>query len=291
MTGQQAAGGGMAGGGAEGASYDALRRAGLAEVRAAIRAGHYRGHTAGLAAGYLQCNVVILPAAHAEDFRRFCAQNPKPCPLVGQGEQGDPILRDLGEAIDIRTDVPSYNVYRDGSLAERRADIRSLWGDDLVAFAIGCSFTFERALIEAEIPLRHIEENRTVSMYRTTLETEGVGPFGGGQVVSMRPLRDEDVAKATRISRRYPQAHGAPVHVGNPRAIGIEALDSPDWGDPAEVLRGETPVFWACGVTPQNAVIRARLPFCITHTPGCMLITDIDEMAEIPVLTAGAAAG
>jgi uncharacterized protein YcsI (UPF0317 family) len=263
--------------------YHDLRRASADAVRDAIRNGAYRGHTAGLAAGRLQCNLVILPERHAVDFMRFCQRNPKPCPLVGVSETGDPMMHTLGCDIDIRTDIPGYNIYRGGVLAEQAADIREIWQGDMVAFALGCSFTFERALIQADIPLRHIERNQTVPMYRTTVQTERAGPFGGGLVVSMRPLRDEDVEKARRISRRYPLAHGAPVHVGCPGAIGIDDIGKPDWGDASEILRGETPVFWACGVTPQNAVTAAGLPLCITHTPGHMLITDIDELAEVPV--------
>jgi uncharacterized protein YcsI (UPF0317 family) len=196
------------------------------------------------------------------------------------------MMRTLGRDIDIRSDIPSYNVYRNGALANQATNISDIWQDDMVAFALGCSFTFERALVEADIPLRHIERNQTVPMFRTNVQTHQAGPFAGGLVVSMRPLRDADIEKAADISRRYPLAHGAPVHVGSPDAIGITDIDQPDWGDNVEILHGETPVFWACGVTPQNAVAAAGLPLCITHTPGRMLITDIDELAEVPVFHA-----
>ncbi|MEM7506569.1 MAG: putative hydro-lyase [Pseudomonadota bacterium] len=263
--------------------YHHLRDAPIAELRAAIRSGAYTGQTAGLAPGLLQANLAILPRDHAVDFLHFCQLNPKPCPLVGMSEPGDPSLPSLGAHLDLRTDVPAYHVYRDGALAGTASDLRELWRDDLVAFALGCSFTFERALIEDGIALDHIARNRVVPMYRTNIETRPAGPFGGSTVVSMRPIAASDVACATEISERYPHAHGGPLHVGAPGEIGIDTLDQPDWGDPTPVPAGAEPVFWACGVTPQAAVLRARLPFCITHKPGHMLVTDVDERADIPV--------
>ena len=261
-----------------------LAHASPAQARVAIRAGRYARHTAGLASGVLQCNLVILPAALALDFMRFCQRNPRPCPLVGVSDDGDPLLRTLGDDIDVRTDAPRYNVYRDGALAEQRTDIAELWRDDLVSFALGCSFTFERALIAAGVEMRHIERDLTVPMFRTTLQTVPAGPFGGGMVVSMRPIRADDLDRVRALSARFPLAHGAPVHAGDPAAIGIDALDRPDWGDPVPVLEGEVPVFWACGVTPQNAVLRARPRLAITHAPGHMLISDVPEDAESPIL-------
>lgn len=261
--------------------YASLRGESVTAVRGAIRGAAYRGHTAGLAFGRLQANLAILPAAYALDFMRFCQRNPKPCPLVGVTDTGDPMMRTLGD-IDIRTDLPAYNIYRDGALVESRTDISDLWRDDLVAFALGCSFTFERALTEAGIVLDHIERNLTVPMYRTTMQTREAGPFGSGMVVSMRMLPEDRVAEAVEISQRYPWAHGAPVHIDAPKDIGITDLSRPDWGDPPAVLDGRTPVFWACGVTPQNAVLNAKLPFCITHKPGHMLVTDVDELADTP---------
>lgn len=261
--------------------YSALRQATTPDVRAAIRAGAYQSHTSGLAFGKLQANLAILPADAALDFMRFCQRNPKPCPLVGVTETGDPMMRTLG-AIDIRTDVPAYNIYRDGKLTESISDISDLWRDDLVAFALGCSFTFERALTEAGIEVDHITHNLTVPMYRTTIETRSAGPFGRGMVVSMRLLPKDRVEDAVEISRSYPWAHGAPVHIGAPEEIGIADLNKPEWGDPPAVLDERVPVFWACGVTPQNAVLSAKLSFCITHKPGHMIITDVDEMAETP---------
>ncbi len=255
-------------------SFADMRRMPLAEARQAIREGRYRGQTAGIGLGRLQGNLAILPADYALDFFRYCQRNSKPCPLVGVSDTGNPIMTTLGADIDIRTDVPGYNVYRDGEFDGQVTDITGLWRDDLVAFVIGCSFTFEDALIAEGIRLRHIEENRTVSMYRTNLETVPAGPFSGAMVVSMRPLAVADVVRACEITARFPQAHGAPVHFGDPAAIGIADLERPDWGEPTEMHPGEIPVFWACGVTPQVAVRAARPPLCITHAPGQMLITD-----------------
>ena len=263
-------------------TYQDLKTSNAAEVRAAIRAGHYRGHTAGLGSGFLQANLAIMPERYALDFMRYCQRNPKPCPLTGVSDTGDPIMATLGQDIDIRTDVPGYNVYRDGQLAETVADIRELWQDDFVAFALGCSFTFEHALQRAGLALWHVENNTTVPMFRTAIDTVSSGPFHGKMVVSMRALRDDQVGQAIEISRRFPLAHGAPVHWGDPAEIGIHDLNSPDWGDAAPVGDGETPVFWACGVTPQAAIEMAALPLCITHKPGQMLITDVSDSAEVP---------
>lgn len=264
------------------ADYASLRQYSTAMVQLLIRNGGYQGHTAGLAAGRLQANLAILPKDYALDFMRYCQRNPKPCPLVGVSETGDPTMPTLGHDIDVRFDLPAYHVYRHGDLVERRKEIVSLWRDDLVAFALGCSFTFERALMAAGIRLDHIETNRTVPMYRSAIETRRAGPFGGGMVVSMRLIDEARIDEAVQLSSRYPFAHGAPVHVGDPDAIGIEDLDAPDWGDPPVARDGAVPVFWACGVTPQNAVREAKPPLCITHQPGRMLITDVGEMAETP---------
>jgi len=245
-----------------------------AAARAEIRAGRFTGQTAGLARGWLQGNLVVLPASHALDFANFCHRNPKPCPLVAMSDPGDPMLPLLGDDIDIRTDVPAYNVYRHGELAEQPSDLRSLWREDFVTFVLGCSFSFEEALIDAGIPLRHIDDRLTVSMYRTRIPTVPAGPFRGGMVVSMRPMTPAHAIRAVEITGRFNAAHGAPVHLGDPAAIGIAALDRPDWGDAQPIRAGEIPVFWACGVTPQAAVREAKPPICITHRPGAMLITD-----------------
>jgi uncharacterized protein YcsI (UPF0317 family) len=267
--------------------HEMLRTAPVTAVRAEIRAGRYRAHTAGLGQGYLQTNLAILPQAHALDFMRYCQRNPKPCPLVGVSDTGNPRMVTLGADIDIRTDVPAYNVYRDGRLDSSPTDIGAIWTDDLVAFALGCSFTFERAVADAGIPIWHVDNDTTVPMFRSNIDTVPAGPFRGKMVVSMRSVDADRVDDVIAISRRYPLAHGAPVHVGDPAAIGITDLQRPEWGDPAPMGAGKVPVFWACGVTPQVAIEAAGIPLCITHKPGHMLITDVPEDAEVPVLRPG----
>lgn len=266
------------------ASYENLKNSTLAEVRAEIRAGRYTAHTAGLGRGSLQANLVIMPEEFAFDFMRYCQRNPKPCPITGVSDTGNPMMFTMGNDIDIRTDVPAYNIYRNGQLDLSVTSISEIWRDDFVVFTLGCSFTFEHALLNAGINLWHIDNDRTVPMFRSNIETTQAGPFSGKMVVSMRSVCEERVDEVIQISRRFPLAHGAPVHVGDPGTIGITDLSSPDWGDPAPVGANEVPVFWACGVTPQVAIKAAQLPICITHKPGCMLITDIAEDAEVPVL-------
>ena len=244
------------------------------EARRSAREGRLDSHTSGVAAGFVQGNVAIVPAAQAAAFEAYCRANWQACPLLAVSQPGDPSLPTLGRDIDIRTDVPRYRVYRDGALAELRTDVTELWRDDLVSFVIGCSFTFERALVRAGIPLRHVQQGRNVAMYRSTIETVAVGPFGGPMVVSMRPVRAEDAARASAVTAAFPDQHGAAVHIGEPAAIGIADLARPDYGDTVDILPGEVPVFWACGVTSQAALERARLPFFMAHAPGSMLVTD-----------------
>ena len=243
-------------------------------VRQQIRHGALTGPTAGLAPGHIQANIVMLPRAWAEDFEQFCQANAKACPVLAKSEPGSPALPTLGADIDMRHDLPRYRVYRHGVLDATPSDVADLWRDDLVTFAIGCSFTFEHPLLAAGIPLRHVARGLNVSMYKTNLATVPVGRWHGPMVVSMRPLTPEDAIRATEISGRFPDMHGAPVHVGDPDAIGIRDIAAPDYGDAVAVLPGEQPVFWACGVTPQAAIEVVRPEFCITHAPGCMLITD-----------------
>lgn len=251
-----------------------LAKTGL-EARQAIRSGRWSGHTSGTAPHYVQGNVVILPEALANDFLRFCQRNPKPCPLLAVSEPGDPGLPRLGADLDIRTDVPRYRVWRKGELVEEVTDIRALWRDDLVTFVIGCSFSFEQPLIDAGIPLRHIEQGRNVAMYRTNIQTVPAGPFHGPMVVSMRPMSAANAIRAVQVTARVPAVHGAPVHLGDPALIGIADLARPDFGDAVNILPGELPVYWACGVTPQAVVMEAKPDFCITHAPGTMLVTDL----------------
>ncbi|MDQ0569531.1 uncharacterized protein YcsI (UPF0317 family) [Variovorax paradoxus] len=244
-------------------------------VRQACRSGTLSAHTSGLASAHVQGNLVTLPRVHAADFLRFCQANPKPCPLLGVSEAGDPALPALGEGIDIRTDLPRYRVWRNGELVDEPTDVRALWTDDLVSFVIGCSFTFEHALMAEGIVLRHVAQGRNVAMYRTSVATAPAGPFHGPMVVSMRPLRAADAIRAVQITSRFPAVHGAPVHIGDPALIGIRSIGDPDYGDAVEVMPDELPVFWACGVTPQAALAAAKLPFAITHAPGSMLVTDL----------------
>ena len=249
-------------------------RTGLRE-RLRIRAGHYDGQTSGLSPGNVQANLVILPRSLAHDFLRFAQANPKPCPVLAVSEPGDPRLPTLGHDLDIRTDIPRYRVWRHGELVEEPTDILHLWRDDLVSFPIGCSFSFEDALIEDGIEVRHITCGRNVPMYRTNIPTISAGVFRGPLVVSMRPLKPADAIRAVQITSRFPSVHGAPVHIGLPGAIGIKDLGRPDYGDAVPVGEDELPVFWACGVTPQAVVAETKPELCITHTPGCMLITDL----------------
>ncbi len=264
--------------------FNQLKLQSTTAVRAQIRACAYEGHTAGLGKNNLQANLAILPAKYALDFMRFCQRNPKPCPLVGVSDTGNPLMQTLGRDIDIRTDIPAYYVYRDGALAETVTDITALWQDDFVAFALGCSFTFEHALEQAGIAVWHIANNTTVPMFASNIPTVSAGPFGGATVVSMRAIRDDQLDEVVAISKRFPMAHGAPLHIGDPAAIGIKNIAAPDWGDPAPVPDGTTPVFWACGVTPQVAIMQAKLPISITHKPGHMLITDVADDAETTIL-------
>ena len=265
-------------------AYSDLKAASAQQVRAAIRTGSYGGHTSGLAAGKLQCNLAILPERFALDFLRFCQRNPKPCPVVGVSDSGDPFLPTLGSDIDIRSDVSKYRVFKDGALTDEVDNINALWADDFVTVALGCSFTFENALARNGIPVRHMETGRNVPMYRSNIDLIPAGPFAGKMVVTMRPIPAHQVDQACEISARYPQAHGAPIGIGDPANIGIGDLSQPDWGDAVEVKDGEVPVYWACGVTPQNVLLDAKLPLCITHSPGHMLIADVAEDAETTIL-------
>jgi uncharacterized protein YcsI (UPF0317 family) len=242
----------------------------LPALRRAIRQGRWTGHTSGVAQDRVQGNVVILPEQQANDFLRYCQRNPKPCPVLAVSEPGQALLPTLGRDIHICTDVPQYRVWRDGELERECADISDLWRDDLVTFVIGCSFSFEQALIEAGISLRHIDQGKNVAMYRSNIPTLAAGPFHGPMVVSMRPLRAADAIRAIQATSRFPQVHGAPVHIGDPSLIGIADLARPDYGDAVEVNADELPVFWACGVTPQAAIRQARPAFAShTHPVRC----------------------
>jgi uncharacterized protein YcsI (UPF0317 family) len=245
------------------------------DARLLSRQGGYVGPTTGLAPGYVQGNLAIMPADVASEFLRFCHLNPKPCPVIGLGEPGDPHLPQLAADLDIRTDLPRYRIWKDGVCIEEPTDIRSWWRDDLVTFVIGCSFSFEEALLEDGIPLRHIACGDNVAMWRTSIECKPAGRFHGPMVVSMRPMKPADAIRAVQITSRFPAVHGAPIHIGMPELIGINDISKPHYGDPVEIMPDELPVFWGCGVTPQAAIVAAKLPFAITHSPGSMIVTDL----------------
>lgn len=245
------------------------------QVRQMIRSGQWTAHTSGLASDHVQGNVVILPKALANDFLRYCQRNPKPCPVLAVSEPGETDLPGLGADINICTDLPRYRIWRHGEVLDEPTDITALWRADLVTFVLGCSFSFEYALMQAGMRLRHIEQGKNVAMYRTNIPTQAAGVFHGPMVVSMRPMLAADAIRAVQITSRFPNVHGAPVHLGDPALIGIADLGAPDYGDPVELKSGEIPVFWACGVTPQAALRQAQPEFCITHAPGAMLITDL----------------
>ena len=247
------------------------------QVRFACRNGTFTTPTPGLAPGFVQANLVMLPQDWAFDFLLFCQRNPKPCPVLDVTDVGSWEPRAIAKGADLRTDLPAYRVWHHGELIAEPTDVLSHWRDDLVCFLIGCSFTFETALQAHGLPVRHIEQNRNVPMYRTNMPCQPAGRFHGPMVVSMRPMLPRQAIEATRICAKYPLAHGAPVHFGDASAIGITDLMKPDFGDAVDIHEGEAPVFWACGVTPQAALMAAKPPFAITHKPGHMFLTDLRD--------------
>jgi len=247
------------------------------DVRTACRNGLLTTPTPGYAPGYVQANLVVLPRDWAFDFLLFCQRNCKPCPLLDVTDAGDEEPRMIAPDADLRTDLPAYRVWQNGECVAEPIDVKTYWRDDLVSFLIGCSFTFENALVQQNIPVRHIEENRNVPMYRTNIACRAAGRFHGPMVVSMRPLTSAHAIQATTICARYPLAHGAPIHFGDPAAIGIPDIDKPDFGEAVTIHPGEIPVFWACGVTPQAALMTAKPPFAITHKPGHMFLSNLRD--------------
>ncbi|WP_457983614.1 putative hydro-lyase [Bacillus paralicheniformis] len=247
------------------------------EVRVLIRKGEITGPTAGMAGGFTQANLVILKKELAFEFLLFCQRNQKPCPILDVTDPGSPVPSITAPDADIRTDFPKYRVYRRGELADEVTDIHSLWENDMVGFLIGCSFTFEQALINNEIPVRHIEEKRNVPMYQTNIPCVPAGRFQGPMVVSMRPVPEEQAVRAVQVTSRFPAVHGGPVHIGSPEAIGITDIAKPDFGDAVTIKKREVPVFWACGVTPQAVAMHVKPELMITHSPGHMLVTDVRD--------------
>lgn len=249
-----------------------------AQVRELIRKGEITTPTSGMCPGYAQANLVILPRELAYDFLLFAQRNPKPCPILEVSDVGSRTLKKIAPGADIYTDIPKYRVYEYGELTGEYTDVSQFWRDDLVCFLIGCSFSFESELIEAGIEMRHNTMGCNVPMYITNIPCEEAGVFHGNMVVSMRPIPHDQVVKSVTVTAAIPSVHGAPVHIGDPAAIGIQDISKTDFGDPVEIKNGEVPVFWACGVTPQSAVMASKPPFVITHAPGHMLITDVKNV-------------
>ena len=251
------------------------------ELRAACRTGRYDGPTSGHAQGYVQANMVILPKDEADDFLLFCERNPKPCPILEVLEPGDPEPKACAPGADIRTDLSRYRIFHDGKPTDDTTDIMQIWRNDLVTFLLGCSFTAEEALIAADLEPRHIRETGIVPMFRTTKPTERAGKFSGPFVVSMRPYTPTDAQRASEVTAKYPLAHGAPIQIGDAGSLGINDIRQPDYGLPVTILEDEVPVFWACGVTPQEAIVHAKPQLAVTHVPGYMFVSDLhsDYMA------------
>lgn len=253
------------------------------EIRNLIRKGRWEKPTAGVAMGYAQANLVILPQKDAFDFLLFCQRNPKPCPLLEVLEPGQFRTKFLSLDADIRTDIPRYHIYRKGKLQNTVKEIRSFWQKDFVSFLLGCSFSFEEAMLRSNIPVRHIEENKNVPMFISSIPCQPAGVFYGPMVVTMRPIPSNRITRVVQITSRYASVHGAPIHIGEPSTIGVKDLKKPDFGDPVTLKKGEVPVFWACGVTPQAVVMKAKPDLCITHAPGHMFISDLlNEELAIP---------
>lgn len=246
-----------------------------AQAREMIRKGEWTKPTSGMANGYIQTNLAVLPKELAFEFLLFCQRNPKACPIIDVVEEGSAIAALAAPDSNVKTDIPKYRIYRDGKFTEERNEVTDIWTDDMVGFLIGCSFTFEEALLKNGIPIRHIEEGCNVPMYKTSIACTKAGRFEGPTVVSMRPMTEQQAIRAVQVTSRFPSVHGAPVHIGDPSKIGIHDLSQPDFGDAVTVKDGEVPVFWACGVTPQAVAMQVKPSLMITHAPGHMLITDM----------------
>lgn len=249
------------------------------EVKKLIRESKIDFQTSGMCAGYAQANLCILPKDYAFDFLLFCMRNPKPCPILEVGDVGSREFKAMASEGDVCTDFPKYRIWKNGVLEKEVTDISEYWQDDFVYFLIGCSFSFESEMLEADIPVRHIEENVNVPMFNTNIELASAGAFHGNMVVSMRPIPNDLVVKAVEVTAAMPKVHGAPIQIGNPEAVGILDVNHPDYGDSVTINEGEVPVFWPCGVTPQNAVMQTKTPIAITHAPGHMFITDVKNVA------------
>lgn len=245
------------------------------ELRRIIRNGQYNGVTSGLASGYLQANVLIIPSNLAYEFLLFCQKNPTSLPLIGVSQPGSRSLSDIGEDLDFVLDIPEYHIFNHGKFDKSVSNILNYWDSNFVTFLLGCSFSFEQALINSGLVIRNLQQGKNVSMYDTNIKCSPVGNLSGNVVVSMRPFSEKDAIRAIQITSRFPKAHGAPIHFGDPKKIGISNINYPDYGDFVDIYEDEIPVFWACGVTLHNIIKQSRLPFCITHAPGKMLVTDL----------------
>lgn len=244
--------------------------------REEVRAGRFTGPTNGQCPGFLQCNLVVLPQGrHAFDFLLFCQRNKKACPLIEVCDVGSPFPDGIARGADLRTDVPKYAIYKDGALEKEVDDVTDYWPEDSVAFLIGCSFSYDGALLDAQIPLRSAEQGKNVPMFKTNLKCRSSGSLSGCMVVSMKPIKATDVAREVEITSKFPHAHGAPVCIGCPASIGIYNLDEPDWGEAVEMQPDEVPVFHACGVTPQSILMSSKVAFAITHSAGHMFVSDL----------------
>jgi uncharacterized protein YcsI (UPF0317 family) len=245
------------------------------QARGIIREGGYTKQTSGMCAGYAQANLAVLPAEYAYDFLLFTQRNPKSCPVLEVSDKGSRLLKFIAPEADIAKDIPKYRIYKNGVLDGEYTDVAQYWRDDFVSFLIGCSFSFESELLASDVPVRHIEEDRNVPMYITSIECVPAGIFHGKMVVSMRPMPHDQVIRAVNVTASMPRVHGCPVHIGDPEVIGIKDINKPDFGDSVTIRPGEVPVFWACGVTPQSVVMSAKPSIAITHSPGHMRITDV----------------
>ena len=245
-----------------------------ARVRQLIQEGKIRESTAGMAAGYVQCNLIVLEKDYSDEFREFARLNPQPCPVLEEFS-GEPVSRFLAPGANVLNSIPWYNIYRNGRLAQTIPDAREYWKEGMVGFLIGCSYSFEEALLRQGIEIRHITQGTPVPMWNTTIPCKPYGRLKGGTVVSMRPMTPQDAEKARQITEKMPRVHGGPVHIGDPAAIGIRDITKPDYGQPVTIREGEVPVFWACGVTPQAVAMQAKPDLMISHSPGYMLICDV----------------
>ncbi len=246
----------------------------IEQIRKHIRDGAYTGDTMGVADGHVQANLVVLPKEVAFDFLVFCQRNPKPCPLLDVTLPGSPVPELLAPGADIRTDIPRYRVFRHGELVDEPTDIQSYWRDDLVAFLLGCSATFDNALRNAHMPLRFLDQDTIPPVFVTNVQCRKAGSFHGPIVATMRPIPNDLVVKAVQLSGRFPSAHGTPIQIGYPERIGVSDLSNPDYGTPLPLKPSEVPVFWACGVTPQSVAMASRTEWMITHAPGHMFLSD-----------------